>query len=197
MRKQINKLHILGKVSTVVSKKLPNYYDSVNEHTIWLFVGYSFTEYKIGDSFDIFIKESDQTWNHDYELKLQRVFDEFGRSYTNIPEGYKTICLFDCSPSIPAYIKNLPTLKTWDVNDSSLYLCNHANIDLLQDSLYDSVIFDAYSKMVLFTLSKKNKKYFTMQDIFGIIPKDTPQLIIDNLFLSGALKRTKDELICV
>ena len=107
MNKQINKLHILGKVSTGVSKKLPNHHDSVNEYSIWLFVGYSITEYKIGDSFDIFIKQSDQTWNYDYQLTLLKVFDEFGRSYTNTPERYKTICLFDCTRTIPNYKKNL------------------------------------------------------------------------------------------
>jgi len=190
-----DKLHILGKASPVVIKKLQKHDNAVKENAIWLFAGYSFSGNKIGDSFDIFIRESDQSWNHDYKIKLQTVYDEFGRTYASIPDGYKTICLFECNPSIPPMIKKLPSLKTWEVTNNSIFLCNHADIDLLHASSNDSVLFTAFSKMVVSSLRKKNKRTFSMQDVKGILPENTPQLIIDNLFLSGTLKKNKDKLI--
>jgi hypothetical protein len=184
-----NKLHILGKVSSVIFKKIPAQHNINKENAIWLFAGYSFSEHKVNESFDIFIKESDQSWNHDYKLKLKKIYDEFGRGYTSIPEGYKTICLFDCAPSVPAYIKNLPTLKTWEVTPQSIYLCNHADIDLLHNNLYDSVLFDTFSKMLISSLLRQDKTNYTMHDITSVLPDGTPQIIIDNLFLSGAIRK--------
>ena len=186
MDNQQGKLHILGKASAVIVKKLQQQYVS-KENAIWLFAGYSFSEYKVGDSFDILIKESDQSWNHDFKIKLQKVYDEFGRTYTAIPEGYKTICLFECTPSIPAYIKRLPVLKTWDLSDSSIYLCNHANIDLLHDTSFDTVLFNTFSKMIVSSLHQRKKKHYTVQDIERVLPAGTPQIVIDNLLLSGTL----------
>ena len=192
-----DKLHILGRASSVVVKKLQKHHSAVKENTIWLFAGYNFSDYKVGSSFDIFIKESDQTWNHDYKIRLQKIFDEYGRNYAQIPEGYKTLCLFECIPTVPANIKQLPVLKTWEVTDKSIYLCNHSNIDLLHDRSYDSALFSVLSEMVVSGLRKKNKKVFSMQDIVGLLPQHTSQLIIDNLFISGALKKNNNELILV
>ncbi len=186
MDNQQGKLHILGKASSVVVKKLQQD-NAAKENAIWLFAGYSFSEYKVGDSFDILIKESDQSWNHDFKIKLQKVYDEFGRSYTTIPEGYKTICLFECTPSIPAYIKGLPVLKTWEVSNNSIYLCDHADIDLMHDTSFDTVLFDTFSKMIVSSLHQRKKKHYTVQDIEQVLPEGTPQIVIDNLLLSGAL----------
>lgn len=188
------KIYIPGKVSNSIAKKIKSNYTPSSQH-LWLFAGYCFHEFSVGSVFDIFVEQATQNWNHDFKIKLVEVFDEFGRSHTSIPVGYKTICLFEFYPSIPAKIKKLPTLKTWKVGNSGIYLCDHSTIDLLNTPLENNLIFRSLSSLLFSNLSKQNKKSFSFNDIANILPKESSNLIIDNLLISGKLKKENDLLI--
>jgi len=192
------KIRILGRASASVLKKLQlRYPQTIKENSILLFVGYTFTEYKNGDLFDIFIEEANQSWNHDYKMKLDKVYDEFGTSYDFIPGGYKTICLFECAPSVPPAIKKLPALNTWKVTNKAIYFCNHSDIDLLHSSANDSLLLNSLEKVILFNLKQKNRKYFTEQDFTEMfkLPGNSSRFIIDNMLISGALKQANNKLM--
>ncbi len=192
------KLRILGKASASVLKKVQSRYAiTIKENAILLFVGYTFNEYKTGSLFDIFIEESDKSWNHDYKIKLEKVYDECGTTYNSTPEGFKTLCLFECFPSIPAAIRKLPTLKTWDVTGKGLYFCNHVDIDLLNNRANGSSLLNSFEEAILSGLHQKSKKSFTEQDIAEVfrLPDSPLRLIIDDMILSGALRNANDKLV--
>lgn len=190
------KLYVQGKVSNAIIKNIQSKKKS-SPQLIWLFVGYCFQDFSVGCVFDIFIEQLTQDWNHDYKIKLVEVFDEFGRSHQSIPVGYKTICLFECSPTIPVKLKNLPSLKTWKASNEGIYLCNHTSIDLLSTPFQNNLIFKSLTKLVYSDLNKRNKKSFSFNDIADIFPKEASQLMIDNLLISGKLKKENDKLILV
>jgi len=196
MENKNKKLRILGRASATVLKKLQSHaHIAIKENAILLFVSYTFNEFKTGSLFDIFIEESNQSWNHDYKIKLDKVYDEFGSSFDFVPEGYKTLCLFECKPHIPAAIRKLPALKTWEVTDRSLYLCNHSDIDLLHNEVNGSILFKSLSDIIVYNLRQKKKKTFTEQEVANMLPNSSSRFIIDNLVTSGALKKTNNKLV--
>ena len=194
MRGRNQKLHILGKVSSAVVKKIIAMHQLVlKPEELFLFVGYNFYEYNVDDLFDIAINELDQKWKFDYKIKLKKIFDEFGRSHKTIPEGYKTICLFECKSNYPEIIKKLPTLKAWNFEKSGVFLCNHSDINLLHSPETDSIIFTALEKIVLSTLMK-NKRNFTIKELENILPIESSKFIIDNMLISGSIRKNNEYL---
>ena len=194
MSERNRKLHILGKVSSPIVKKIIEMHHLIlRPDELFLFVGYNFYEYKINDFFDIAINESDQKWKFDYKIKLKKVYDEFGRSHDCIPDGYKTICLFECKPNFPEIIKKLPTLKTWNFENAGVFLCNHSDINLLHAPETDTIIFTALEKIVLSALMK-NKRSFTMKELENILPSESSKFIIDNMLISGSIRKNNEQL---
>jgi hypothetical protein len=194
MNAKNRKLHILGKVSSSVVKKLHELHDlAIRPNELLLFVGYNFYEYSINDLFDIAISGEDQKWRFEYKIKLKKVFDEYGRTHSIIPEGYKTICLFECKQKMPDVIKKLPTLKTWDFTGAGVYLCNHADFNLLHTPETDTVIFSALEGIILSTLKKKQRP-FTIQDIEDLLPSESSKFIIDNMLISGSIRKNNEKL---
>lgn len=194
MSEKNRKLHIIGKVSSTVVKKIVEMHHLVIKPSeLFLFVGYNFYDYKINDVFDIAIKELDQKWQFEYKITLHKIFDEFGRSHQSIPDGYKTICLFECTPNFPEIIKKLPTLKTWDFTNTGVFICNHADFNLLHTPETDTIIFTALEKIVLTNLLK-DKRSFTFQELENILPSESSKFIIDNMLISGTIRKNNEYL---
>ena len=194
MSERNRKLHILGRVSSLVVKKITEMHQlTLMPGELFLFVGYNFFEYNINDFFDIAINESDQKWKFDYKIKLKKVYDEFGRPHNSIPDGYKTICLFECKPALPAILKKLPVLKTWSFENTGVFLCNHSDINLLHTPGTETLIFTALEKIILSSLMK-NKRTFTMNELENILPSESSKFIIDNMLISGSIRKNNEQL---
>jgi hypothetical protein len=189
MGERNRKLHIVGKVSATIVKKIVNIHHlTFKPNELFLFVGYNFYNYNVGDFFDIAINGADKKWKANYNIKLKRIFDEFGREHKNIPEGYKTICLFESKLSLPDSIKRLPSLKTWDFNHPGVFLCSHSDINLLHSPDADALVFSTLEKLLLSTLMK-NKKSFSVSELENLLPSESSKFIIDNMLISGSIRR--------
>ena len=193
---QPDKLHIVGKVPAAVVKNLNNAKKPASK-TVWLFVGYCFYPFPVDSLFDIVLEEATQRWNHDYTCRLAEIYDEFGASHEAIPQGYKTICSFECTPAIPPQLKKLPVLTTWQFDDPSVYLCNHESIKLFTTPLENHWLFGAVTQLLFEDLHRRKKKHFSVKEVAEILPKESSHFIIENLLLTGRLKKGKkeDELI--
>lgn len=195
MSTESKKIHILGKVAAPIVKNLVNIHNLVvKPDELFLFVGYNFHEYKINSSFDIAINEADQKWKFDYKIKLKRIYDEYGRSHKSIPEGYKTICLFECKPNFPEIVRKLPTVKTWNFEKTGVFLCNHSDINLLQAPETNTIIFTALEKLVLSNFSMKKKSTFSIEELEDILPAESSKFIIDNMLISGSIRKNNEQL---
>jgi len=99
---------------------------------------------------------------HFYKIRLLTVLDQFGNNLESIQEGWKTICRFEFTNSIPNAVKSLPVLKALQYNKNSLKIANHEDLVIdannLSKSAYATVYADLFS--YVFHGNSINKKDF-------------------------------------
>ncbi len=110
--------HIKLRIIGIASRKLVEQYKkafnvtSFNDNELLLFCDYSSFEIKIGHVFNT-IKDLKRAIIRDSNIKLQYATQQSFIPLRDIPQGYKTICLFEFPLSIPEIVKDLPTISDW------------------------------------------------------------------------------------
>jgi hypothetical protein len=184
-------LHILSKASPTIVNKLDK---AIPKNALWVFAGYCFEELPKNFSFDIIVDAKTSDWNHDYKFKLLEIVDEFGKYHASIPEGYKTVCLIQCTPSIPIFIENLSTDKTWNFKRKGLYVCEHSSIDPLKPLNVSIETFEVIVSMFKRYLKDNNTNAISMSDAIKLFSPSS-NMIIDNLIISGSVKEEDNKLV--
>jgi len=194
-----SRLRLLGRVSARVLKRTFPGLELKKPNTEWFFVSYSSDTYPVSSTFDIFIPGSGGEWNHDYKIKLLKITDEYGRRFNEISDGFKTICCFQFTSSIPKEIKQLPVLTDWEMNEKGVYLFQHSEINLMPEQDNTKFIFQGFLTLVWKELKHRKTFSFKTKDIADILSqkydnsnKRYIRIVLDNLVLTGKAKE-KDE----
>ena len=182
----------MGRVAANVLKKLPAVHERHSAfEEVYVFVGYGFSNFALNDRFDIAIGEVGGKWDSNCQIRLKKIYDEFGSTHNAIPDGYKTICLLECKPQVPAIIKKLPALKTWDFGRPGVNLYNHSDLNLLQLPDTEFAIFESFRHNILATLKSENRS-FSYRELEQILPPVATKAVIDNLLTSGLIRKHDD-----
>ncbi len=183
-------LHLLSKVSSVITRKLKH---QLNKNALWLFTGYCFEPIPVGYTFDIIADAETSNWNHNYQIRLLDIVDEAGNYHKSIPEGYKTICLVECLPSIPALIKSLPSDKSWNFKRKGLYTIEHSSINILKP-FEELTALNTIVSMFKKHLQSNHTNAISRADAERLF-SDSSDVVIDNLIISGSVKEEKGNLV--
>jgi hypothetical protein len=194
-------LRLLGKVARRILLQVIDDPGERNENSIWCFVDYASNTHKLNAVFDIYASNSEKDWHIGDKMKLIRITDELGRSFTEIPQGYKTICKFNFAGNIPTAIKKLPTLYAWGTSPNGINIYNHTELDLSGNSSYTE-LYHRYLALVLKELSASNKRKFRLNDIASIAevnPKDHKSIrqVMSDIALTGKYREKEDELVLI
>jgi hypothetical protein len=199
-------LRILGRVSSSILKKLFQGKEFRKQNAEWLFADYAASTYEKGTTFDIIVPANGVDWNHEYKIKLLKITDEYGRTFSQIPEGYKTICQFEFSPNVPQFVRQLPLLQGWVFNKHNIYLCQHSDINLLMDETnrkQEYIFLDLFMTELRRT-QRTNRNRISIPGLLQILQDssthesdDLLQMIINTMVLSGRAKKENDELVLI
>lgn len=205
------RLKIQGRVSAHVLKKLFQNKEvkKKEKNEEWLFVSYAEATFSRGTLFDIIIPSNETAWNHEYKIRLLKITDEYARTFTEVPQGYKTICLFGFTDSYPKLIRQLPLLDGWSSKTNSIYLCRHSDINLLEPEKNlqqeQRIFFDLFLAELNKTYHNKIITLNEFEHFLSAAPSfrtdkhqkqsDLMQDIINKLLLLGKAKKRDDQLI--
>ena len=119
-------LVVFGKVSpqtfTLVKTGLPAF---ISETSRVLFVDFSPADYPIGKIFTRVFKPEAATAVEIVECKIVAVTQQWAKPLDEIPHGWKTICVIEFTPAVPALIQSLSEIEHWyDERKDCVYLSN-------------------------------------------------------------------------
>jgi hypothetical protein len=164
------KLHLLGRTPSPMIKKVSPH-TSQKKNCEWFFVDYASDNFKLDETFDIFLSDGNlgNNWNHEYKIKLIRIIDEFGREQDSIPRGYKTVCRFEFSPHVPSIIKKIPLRFGWEDSENGIYLMQRSSIDLLSFDKTSNGLHKLIVSMVLEKIRSHTTKEFSEEQFATFI----------------------------
>lgn len=120
-------LCIEGKVSLasleLIKRSLPS---SHLTDTIIVFVGYAYADIPLTKRFEVLFPKGRPKDGIRCECQIIAVTQEFGKSFTDVPHGWKTICVIQFADSIPPMINQLPVVDAWGRNEDYVCLCDEA-----------------------------------------------------------------------
>jgi hypothetical protein len=169
-------LRILGLASKkVLNQLLP---DDISEqkNTLWFFMDFASSTYKLGTIFDILIDSKTSDWDPDYKMELTGVTDQLGGALKQIEKGYKTISSFKFSPKVPQQIKLLPRLSDWDVKEHTLLVGRHQDIEILGSVQNFETTVSNYEELIFEKMKNSHKQSFTISQIAHMIPRTQTNL---------------------
>jgi len=167
----------------------------------WFFVDFSNDSIPKNRKFDVLLKGENRKlvpWTT--KVKLTHILDQFGHSLQHIPLGYKTVCKFEFSPSIPESVKGLKALDGWDYNSDSLSFASHEDINLSSpDAIFNDLLSIAY-----FELKKnfaKTSRALSGDDVVNLLIHDfhtkpeNARNILSRLVQLGKIRKIQNDEI--
>jgi hypothetical protein len=86
------------------------------------FVQFSYADLPIGKEFQVaFLKNKPEVFVNCLS-KVTAVTQQFGKPFTEVPHGWKTICYIQLPTELPELLKQLPTIDAWHQNTETVYL---------------------------------------------------------------------------
>jgi hypothetical protein len=99
-----------------------------------LFVTFAYADLPLGKRFEIVFPRNRPENGARCESRVLAATQQFIHPFTEIPHGWKTICLVQFPEGIPDFIRKLPAVDAWYQNKDWIGICDRVTWDLLRTS---------------------------------------------------------------
>lgn len=192
-------LTLMSKVHPSVVKKVLKC-DDQKTGSFWFFVDYSLNEVEPHATFDTIFDGVQKTLVPEtVNVRLEKVFDQFGHELNAIPKGFQTICCFSFHNGMPSTIAKLPLTKTWEYNPNSISIAMHQSIRIAEPDL----IAKTMNGLFISHLSNEfndNKRSFSkpklrlfLKNRYGMKDKKDVDLLFNRWKILGLVNENKDK----
>ena len=100
--------------------------------TVVVFVGFAYADLPFTKQFDIVFPKGRPQDGIRCECKILAATQQFSKPFTEIPDGWKTICVAHFPGGIPQLIQQLPVVDTWYQNDEWVCICDEETWESLK-----------------------------------------------------------------
>ena len=101
-------------------------------HAELLFVGFAYADLPLGKQFDVVFPKDRPQEGVRCESRIVAATQQWGKPLTEIPDGWKTICLVEFPHGIPEFVRELPVVDDWHKNAKWVCVCDAATWDCLK-----------------------------------------------------------------
>jgi hypothetical protein len=89
-----------------------------------LFVSFAYADLPIGKEYEIIFENNNPTSMIQCISKICAVTQPFGKPFTEIPHGWKTICIIEFPEGLQEMIQSLPVVDSWHFSKNPVCICN-------------------------------------------------------------------------
>jgi hypothetical protein len=136
-------LTIQGKVNPESCEKVIKDFSSKMSPTkLCCFVSYAYETLPLGKTFDISFSYSEPDKYVETILEISLITQQFSEEWDSIPQGWKTVCIFNFPKGVPKLFLDLPTADGWGEVKSKdcICICNKENYEEIKKHLEFKII---------------------------------------------------------
>jgi hypothetical protein len=97
-----------------------------------VFIGFAYADLPFTKKFDIIFPKGRPQDGIRCECKILAATQQFSKPFTEIPDGWKTICVVHFPGGIPQLVQQLPVVDTWFQNDEWICICDEETWEFLK-----------------------------------------------------------------
>jgi hypothetical protein len=96
------------------------------QHTELLFVGFAYADLPLGKQFDIVFPRDQPQKGVRCECRIVAATQQWGKPLSEVPHGWKTICMVEFPQGVPELVRELPVVDGWHKNARWVCVCDAA-----------------------------------------------------------------------
>jgi hypothetical protein len=117
-------LWLEGRLSSARTKTIQSGLPPCPPNADVFLVGFSYANLPFTKQFDIVFPKNRPQDGVRCTSRVVAATQQMGKPFSQIPHGWKTVCIIQFADGIPQLVKRLPTVDTWYQNDEWVCICD-------------------------------------------------------------------------
>jgi hypothetical protein len=101
-------------------------------HTELLFVGFAYADLPLGRRFSVVFPRDRPQYGVRCECRIIAATQQWGKPLSEVPDGWKTICMVQFPDGIPELVRQLPVVDDWYQNKNWVCVCDETTWECLK-----------------------------------------------------------------